>query len=120
MRILMLEDNDSRITMIEERCKARGWEFTYTKKVEEFAELIHASAYDVVLLDHDLGYEKTGIDAVGCLIAEQGNRARVYVHSANCVRAPEMVRCLRENFFKAHQIDFLSLWTGMKDLEWTP
>ena len=33
MRILMLEDNDSRITMIEERCKARGWEFTYTKKV---------------------------------------------------------------------------------------
>jgi len=118
MKILMLEDQEVKIEMIQKRCEDRGDEFTAVGTVEEFAELIHAGPYDVILLDHDLGYGKNGVHAVGCMCAEQGYRCRVYVHSGNIVEAPKMVKALREGLFRAYQIDFLSMWEGLKDPDW--
>jgi CheY-like chemotaxis protein len=118
MRILMLEDSDTRIEMIQMQAERRGWDFTAVKTVDSFQVMV-SSAYDVALLDHDLGYGPNGMDAVNFLCGIQTNRPGVvYVHSANCIRAPEMVKRLREAGYRAYQIDFLSLWEGMKDQDW--
>lgn len=119
MKILMLEDSDDRIRAIDARAKKNKWDFTAVKTVEEFTALAKDTKYDVFLLDHDLGYEKTGIDAVNIIISGDILAANVvFVHSANYIRATEMTKRLRENMFEAYQIDFLFLCMMMNDTRW--
>lgn len=118
MNILMLEDSEDRIVMIQRQCEKR-WNLTVVNTVEEFQRLASTNLYDVMLFDHDLGTRLTGMDAVNLIVrGEVGRPGVAYIHSANCVTAPKMVTCLREIGVTAYQIDFLSLYEGLKNPNW--
>ena len=74
------------------------WEVTRT--VPDTILFLQESGDEVehLSLDHDMGTQQTGMEVVDWMISNNYCPPLVYIHSANIIRAPEMVKRLRERF----------------------
>ena len=92
MQILVLEDKESRVRWLR-RMFPRAL-IVWTDKVERMLAILREDrVWDLVLLDHDLNRDRTGMDAareIRCI-------APIVVWSPNVERAPAMVETLRLN-----------------------
>ena len=102
MRILMIDDERCRFDeFVKNNPHAEVCEYApnFTLGVTYLASF----RYDLVLLDHDLGEEKTGQDIVSC-IANNASRfasTAFIVHSLNRPAAVEMGRTLKQAGLRA-------------------
>lgn len=95
MRVLILDDDPAR----DEPLKARYLEATQhviVRTVDDALAAVASESFDVATLDHDLGYDRTGLDFVRALLALDRScwPARACVHSMNPVGAQQMAYAL--------------------------
>jgi hypothetical protein len=90
MRVLVLEDNESRVRKFQRELVGNVVDFA--RDADAALAFIAARAYDLVFLDHDLGGEEmadshganTGYRVASCLARDGKNgAARVVLHSCN-------------------------------------
>jgi len=105
LTVLILDDDDIRHEFMTRRYPDSTWVRTHARTPEEAIEALEKTVFDEVTLDHDLGMaydpyprEMTGMQVVNHIVQmDPEKRPReVLVHSANIIRAPEMVRRLRD------------------------
>jgi CheY-like chemotaxis protein len=124
MRILIVEDDESRCAWFQE--KFAGCDVDLTCTVGKAFEWLAEFDYDVILLDHDLieehyfsdieDDERTGY-AVAAWLATHPDRqhtATIIVHSLNYVGAERMLEVLREAGRDAVHVPFPYLQTGLR------
>lgn len=98
MRVLFLDDDKTRVAEFEERT---GLKVHHVLKPTEFGDAIRNQKYDVIMLDHDLGYEDNfwnGQKACKLLAANRswtGDDQTVIIHSANPVGVANMMAELK-------------------------
>ena len=112
MRVLVLEDNESRIRKFQRELVGNAVDFA--RDAEEALACIGARSYDLIFLDHDLGGEEmvdSGGANTGYLVASRLARdvkngaAHVVLHSCNPSGAMMMALALP----RAVSVPFVSL-----------
>ena len=124
MRILVVEDDESRCAWFQERLADIALDLT--NNVEQAIEWLTKWDYDVILLDHDLiedhyfsevrDDERTGY-AVAVWLATHPDRQRdaiIIVHSLNFIGADRMLETLREAGREAEHIPFPYLQSELR------
>jgi len=112
VKILIVEDNPDRQNKFQEILK--GHDLTITASSKEAVNLVNASKYDIIFLDHDLGVDpKTGEKTervylasgpgTGYEVAEQiptsiNKEATVVLHTWNFPGAKNMAEVIKPNF----------------------
>lgn len=109
-RLLVLDDTPSRheeAARVLTRCT-----MVHCTTPEDFSSALSVwKSFDVMLLDHDLGVSKTGLDCVRDNLGQFAN-AYVIVHSVNKPGADSMLALLRSANIPCEHIPFTSanLW----------
>lgn len=124
MRVLIVEDDESRCSWFQE--KFADNELDLTCSVEQAFAWLAVWDYDVILLDHDLieehylselhDDERTGY-AVAAWLASHPDRQRdatIIVHSLNYGGADRMLETLREAGRDAEHVPFPYLQAGLQ------
>lgn len=93
MRVLVLEDNPSRVRAFKCRFAEQGWTALFTHTAQDCIRALQKDAFDYVFLDHDLDGEMqdTSDPHTGSEVARwwrdaedhPNRRARVVIHSFN-------------------------------------
>ncbi len=113
-RILLLDDDRSRITAFVTRIDDVSRSITPVETAESCIQLLASTVWDLVLLDHDLGGETfvdsarsdTGAEVVRWLRSNQKPHGAFVVHSMNPVGAASMYFDLAEMGYKVTQAPF--------------
>jgi DNA-binding response OmpR family regulator len=102
MKVLLLEDDPTRIKQFKQRFLERGWAYTVTSTADDCIAEFRKGGYNLLFLDHDLGGEQM-VDCAhkntGSEVARQIGReceAPVVIHSFNAAGA-EYMRHFFEN-----------------------
>lgn len=105
MRILILEDDPARLTLMREALDhVSGLEIVHVEKASEAIEKLSSEVFDVVTLDHDLGGQQmvksgpgTGYE-VACWLENNpdAHRGQTWIHSLNPVGRYKMSQALPE------------------------
>jgi len=98
MKILILDDDDTRHTLFKQNYSKHDLVHTYT--ADEAIDALKRGTYDVVFLDHDLGgkqmVDSWGEEPTGYTVAKwmamnpERKPGQVYIHSLNPVGARNM------------------------------
>lgn len=103
MKILVVEDSEER--NVQFRKWLANHDYVIAVDAEEGLRLLHASQYDVIFLDHDLG-NRSGVDSndpnTGYTVAKQipesiNKNTQVIVHSMNVDGARNILGVLKTN-----------------------
>lgn len=115
MKILVLEDNPNRVEMFKSIYGTE--ELTLCRTYSEFKEAIYTTRYDKVYLDHDLGIDGTGMDAVHLITNQNLQRqADFVVHSMNYPAAERMVEELGLHGYTVAMVPFIQLTAQLTKL----
>lgn len=104
MKLLILEDSETRIEAFKELFKNQQVDFTST--VEDAKKACLSKVYNCLFLDHDLegriwedsSKENTGFQFVKWLVDNKMQMSALcYIHSANPIGANRMLNYLRDN-----------------------
>ncbi len=94
MNILFLDDEQDRVETFE---RNTGLKVTWVKDYDEFVEALSSSSkFDLIMLDHDLGTDETGLDCMRFLVQDEewrsaGQVQHVLIHSSNFIGVSNMV-----------------------------
>jgi DNA-binding NtrC family response regulator len=97
IKVLFLDDEKSRVEDFEKRT---GIKVTHVVNGEDFCKAINEDHFDLIMLDHDLGY---GVDYDGARAAKYlaenrsllGNEQMVLIHSANPIGVANMMNHMK-------------------------
>jgi hypothetical protein len=100
MRILFLDDEKGRVTEFEQRT---GLKVTHVLTRGEFCDALQNQRFDLIMLDHDLGWEQdnqgwNGAKAAAMLAGNRlhlGDDTQVIIHSANPIGVANMLSHMR-------------------------
>ena len=108
MKVLILDDEIDRVNSL--RLRLPNDQVTHASTVGEFIEMVGQNKYDLIMLDHDLGYnQQTGVDAAKFLANNQDNfnDQEVVIHSCNLVGVANMLSHLKHcTQFRVYTIHF--------------
>lgn len=106
MRILILEDDSSRITAFIE--KFHTHELTITENAHAAIDYLTDNEYDYIFLDNDLGYNNgSGIDVAQFLnenLENTNNKATIIIHSWNTPAS----KCILSMLHNARRVPYNS------------
>ena len=88
-------DGDNSNFMVRPKYKAEDVEIART--AEEGIEKLKEQKWDLILLDHDMGLGKNGMDVLKFLMNPDGNQhipKKIYLVTANVVAGPNMMSLL--------------------------
>ena len=124
MRILVVEDDESRCAWFQEKFAETNLDLTCN--VQQAFEWLGVWDYDVILLDHDLiedhyfseveDDERTGYAVAAWLATHPDSQrdATIIVHSLNFTGADRMLETLREAGREVEHIPFPYLQSGLR------
>lgn len=100
MDILFLDDDATRADQFDQRT---GLKVQRVLTRGEFESAIQSQRWDLICLDHDLGWEQDNLKWDGCAAARWladnrlyvGNNQRVIIHSLNMVGVSNMIAAMK-------------------------
>jgi len=118
MKILILEDDPERHKLF--RRNLIGHEVVITTTSENCIDFLQSNEYDILMLDHDLGFElyqipgdKTGYGVVKWIVQHKERCPKqIFVHSLNGPAANMMINLFTDNGIKAQHVPFLWIKLG--------
>lgn len=113
MKILILEDNESRIKLFKDKLGHAELELYVAETADKAIDMIDNNKFEVVFLDHDLGgkvYVDSGEHNTGHTVAKHVAELElsmpVIIHSFNTVGATNMYKYLTEHGHKGTVVYF--------------
>jgi DNA-binding response OmpR family regulator len=100
MRILVLEDDSYRVGIFVN--KFHEHELIITENAYDAIEYLTTSTFDVIFLDHDLGFDNGSGSLVSSFLREnvnnRNNKAQIIIHSWNIPAAHNMLKDLPDSY----------------------
>lgn len=109
MKVLVLDDDKTRLSQFRDRFIERGYTYDTTTSMEDCWKFIESKKYDMIFLDHDLG-DEVFVDSkkenTGSEIARRwgskehkNKETKVIVHSFNPAGAKNMLDLIEDSIY---------------------